>query len=133
MGKTTEKGDLGVAMVLADVMRRGYKVAMPLGDDWPFDIIVLRDKQLERVQVKYVESNGRVIIAKCRSRSRYVNYKYTKEHVDWIAVYDKTTDACYYVPVRLLGTGKTELSLRLRPPRNAQRKRIRYAKDFQKY
>ena len=49
-------------MVAADLMRRGYKLAFPYGEDWAFDLIVCRDgTTLERVQVKYSRSNGEVI------------------------------------------------------------------------
>lgn len=130
MAQTKEKGDKGCAIVMADVLRRGYKVAIPVGEDWPFDLIVLRQGTLERVQCKYVESDGCVVEAKCRSSNNWVDYKYTPEQIDWIAVYDQTTDCCYYLPSILLGTGRTLLSLRLTPPKNGQTKGIRYAKDF---
>ena len=39
-------------MVAADLMRRGYKIALPYGEDWDYDLIVCRDgTTLERVQV----------------------------------------------------------------------------------
>ena len=46
---TKIKGDLGQAMVMADALRRGYKVAMPLGEDWRYDLIVLKNGQLLRI------------------------------------------------------------------------------------
>jgi predicted AAA+ superfamily ATPase len=49
------KGDLAEAMVFADLMRRGYKVALPYGEDWDYDFVVCRDGTLERLQVKYTE------------------------------------------------------------------------------
>jgi hypothetical protein len=38
--------------------------------------------------------------------------------VDWLAVYDVTTDGIFYIPAAELGGGMRELSLRLVPPRN---------------
>jgi hypothetical protein len=35
-------------MIAADLVRRGYKVAIPYGEDWDFDLIVCRDERLER-------------------------------------------------------------------------------------
>jgi len=40
-------------MVLADAFRRGYRAAIPVGEDWPFDLIVERRGKFERVQCKY--------------------------------------------------------------------------------
>jgi hypothetical protein len=51
--------------------------------------------------------------------------------VDWIAVFDATTERCYYVPSRILGTdGLSDVSLRLTPARNGQTLRIRPAEDY---
>lgn len=51
--------------------------------------------------------------------------------VDWIAVYDLTSDCCYYVPSRILGTdGRSALHLRLVPTGNGQSLRIRRAEDY---
>jgi Holliday junction resolvase-like predicted endonuclease len=58
MAPLKQKGDLAEMLVAADLVRRGYKVALPFGEDWDYDLIVDRDGRLERVQVKYTESNG---------------------------------------------------------------------------
>jgi hypothetical protein len=50
--------------------------------------------------------------------------------IDWIAVYCPDTDRCYYVSAVELGDGRDEISLRLGPPLNSQRKGIRYAADY---
>jgi len=119
--------------VMAEVMRRGYKVAMPVGEDWPFDIIVLRNGDLERVQCKYTESDGEVVELPCRSANNWVSYKYTSADIDWMAVYDKTTDACYFVPSTALGSGKALISLRLTPAKNGQTRGVRMATTYKEY
>ncbi len=107
-------------------MRLGYQVALPYGEDCDYDLILVRSQCLERVQVKYVKSDGRVINLRCRSHSltngrvRQTKH-YTAESVDWLAVYDETSDRCLYVPAMLLGEGRWQLSLRLEPARNGQR------------
>lgn len=134
MAETKRKGDLGEAMIMADALKRGYKVAMPVGDDWIYDLIVLRNGVLERVQCKYVESKGKCLCIPCAAlnngiRKKY-KIKYTKEMIDWLAAYDRTTDRCYYVPASLLGNGMGCISLRLVEPKNRQKKKIHMAKDF---
>jgi hypothetical protein len=105
MAVTTAKGEIGEAMVMADLRRQGHRVAIPLGHDLPFDLIVIRkeDGRLEKVQCKYCASDGRVIHAKVTSDSAWVSYRYTPEDVDWIAVYEPTTDQCFYLPSAVWG------------------------------
>lgn len=130
VAETKTKGDLGVAMIISDAMKRGYKVAIPIGEDWRFDLIVMRRGNLDRVQCKYTESNGEFISVKCRSSNNWATYKYTSEDVDWIAVYDKTTERCYYIPSASFKSGRTALHLRLAPAKNKQGAGIRLAANY---
>jgi hypothetical protein len=43
MAPLKQKGDLAEMLVAADLVRRGYKVALPFGEDWDSDLIVERD------------------------------------------------------------------------------------------
>jgi hypothetical protein len=132
MAETKRKGDLGEAMVMADVLKKGYKVAIPVGEDWKYDLIVLRGDKLERVQCKYTESNGEYIKVICRSCNNWSIIKYTPRDVDWMVVYDRTTDRCYYLPSSILGRkGRCLIQLRLTPTKNCQVRRVLWAKDFE--
>jgi len=77
MGDTTTKGEIGEAMVVADLRKRGFGVAIPFGHDVPFDLILYRKETgtLERVQVKYTESDGRAIRVMNQSNSAWVSYR----------------------------------------------------------
>ena len=135
MAPTKTKGDLAELMVAADLVRKGYKIAIPYGEDSDFDLIVIRDERLERVQVKYTESDRSVIAVRCRSHS-LTNGKvkqtkrYTSETIEWLAVYDRTTDRCYYLPSSMLGAGRDIIHLRLTPALNNQRRLIHFAEEF---
>ena len=128
------KGDLAEAVVAADILRRGHKIAYPFGEDWDYDLIALRHGRLERVQVKHATSDGDVIHVRCRSHSltggrvRQVKH-YTAETVDWIAVFDPVSDRCYYVPSSRFD-GHSLLTLRLTAPRNGQGAGINLAANF---
>jgi hypothetical protein len=129
------KGDLAEVMVAADVMRRGHQVALPYGEDWDYDLIVCRFGKLERVQVKYTESDGCVVTVRCQSHSLTngkirATKRYTSSTIDWIAVFDATSARCYYVPAQELAGGRSTMSLRLAPALNCQRQRIRPAADY---
>jgi PD-(D/E)XK endonuclease len=136
MAATKVKGDFAELMVAADLARRGYRVAIPFGENSDYDLVVERDDQLERVQVKSTESDGRVILVSCRSHSltngKVLRTKrYTAKTIDWLAVYDRTTSRCYYVPASELGpNGREMVSLRLTPTRNGQKLGIRYAQNY---
>lgn len=130
MAITKTKGELGEALIMADILRRGYRVALPVGEDWSYDIIVLKDERFERVQCKYTESKNGVISVKCRSCNNWSIKKYSSKEIDWIACYDHTSDKCYYIPSVMLGDGRTEIKLRLSPTKNNQQKKVLHARDF---
>lgn len=135
MALLKQKGDLAELKVSADLVSRGCSISFPYGEDCDYDLIADFEGVLHRVQVKYTESDGRVINVRCRSHS-LTNGKvrrtkcYTAKTVDWIAAYDRTSDRCYYVPARELGAGRSQLHLRLVPARNGQRMRVRDACDY---
>jgi PD-(D/E)XK endonuclease len=131
------KGDLAELRVAADLRARGYKVAFPYGEDWDYDLILCReDGSLERVQVKYARSDGRVILVRARSHSLTngkvrATKRYTAAMIDWLAAWEPSLDRCFYVPAADLGPGMSTLSLRLTPCRNSQVRGVRLAQDYQ--
>jgi PD-(D/E)XK endonuclease len=136
MAPLKKKGDFGELKVAADLVARGCSLYIPFGEDSDYDLIADFEGRLHRVQVKYTQSDGRVIIVRTRSHSLTAGkIRATKHHntktVDWIAVYDATTDHCYYVASWILGTeGINDLRLRLLPARNGQLLRVRRAEDY---
>lgn len=135
MAPLKQKGDLAELKIAADLADRGCCLPFPFGEDCDYDLIADKEGILHRVQVKYTESDGAVIVMRCRSHSlthgkiRQTKL-YTAETVDWIAVYDRTTNRCYYLPAVELGSGRIDLHLRLTPARNGQRLGIRSASNY---
>jgi PD-(D/E)XK nuclease superfamily protein len=136
MALLKKKGDLAELKVAADLVARGCELSIPFGEDSAYDLIADYEGRLHRVQVKYAKSDGRIIKVKCFSHSLTAGKvrstkHYTVAMVDWIAVYDLTTDRCYYVPSWILGIdGRSALHLRLVPASNGQSLRIRRAEDY---
>jgi hypothetical protein len=137
MAPLKQKGDHAELEVARDLVRRGFRIAIPYGEDWDFDLIFQRPDRdaLERVQVKYTRSDGAVIEVKCCSHSLTngrvrQTKRYTSKTIDWLAVYDATSARCFYVPAEELGSGRVMISLRLRETRNGQSVGIRYAEDY---
>ena len=56
--------------------------------------------------------------------------KYTARSIDWLAVYDRVADRCYYVPAAELGEGRALMHLRLTPARNSMQRGINWARDY---
>jgi hypothetical protein len=131
---TKLKGQIAEVAVIREAIQRGYRVSLPMSEDCPYDLVIERVGRcelLERVQCKYVESDGRSVLVRCRTSNQSCEIRYTSSHVDWIATYDATTQTCYYVPSALLGpNGRTAITLRLSPTRNRQAIGVRWAGDY---
>lgn len=132
---TIRKGNVGVAKVIADLTAKGFSLSVPLNEGERYDLIADNGEELLRVQCKYTESNGEFVIARPRSVTHTgyrakVAHKYTGEEIDLLAVYDATSDSCFYIPADELGAGMDEFRLRLTPPKNNQVRGIRWAKDY---
>ena len=129
------KGDLAELKVACDLVDRGYQIAIPFGEESDFDLIAVRGEKVVRVQVKHATCKNGAIRVECRSKSltngKVMRTKrYTAAMIDWLAVYERTTDRCFYLPATELGSGRSTLSLRLVPTRNRQSAGIRLAEDY---
>src|SRR5436190_14401705 len=98
------KGDQAEIEVARDLIKRGFRIAIPYGEDWDFDLIFARpdSNRLERIQVKHATTHGDVIPVRTKSASLTNgkvrrNKHYTARTIDWIGVFCPQTDCCYYV------------------------------------
>jgi hypothetical protein len=137
MKTTHEIGNIGEARVIFEAAKRGYTVCIPQGHDARYDLVVDIDGKLCKVQVKTTKSDGHVVKVNTRSVGKLdgeiIAKKYTEQEVDWIVVYDITTDKCAFVPASLLGTGRYALALRITPSSNNQNKFIRWFSDYEQW
>src|SRR4051794_6071589 len=124
-------------IVAADLVKRGFRVAFPFGEDCDWDLLFWRPPsiELERVQVKHATSDGCVVYARGTSHSLTngrvrATKKYTSRTIDWLVIYDATTEQIFYIPAADLGEGMSGLHLRLVPARNNQRARVRMAENY---
>jgi hypothetical protein len=131
MAETKRKGMVAELAIMAEAAKRGYRILVPFGEDCPYDIVVERNGKLERVQCKYTESKGQFVEVRCQCTNNWVTTRYTPTDVDWIAIYDHSTGASYFVPSELLTpNGRAIMHLRLTPPANNQVRGIRWASEF---
>lgn len=124
--------------ILFEAAKRGYGVSIPITEGLSYDIVVDRGNGLERVQVKTVNSDGKVVLVNQYSMSKHEGgkkklVKYTPEDFEWLVTYDITTDRCFFIPSTQMTGGGGALYLRLVPPENNRVKGIRWAKDFENW
>jgi hypothetical protein len=139
---TTEKGDIGVFMVSADLIRQGVSIYNPASESSPYDIIVKYEGKYYEVQVKYRAFsqglNGAIELAprrtRTKSKGRYLENNYiSNKQFDILAVYcpelSKGEDIAYLRPDEY----GSSITLRANKPGNNSTKNIRFFKDFLRF
>ena len=131
---TKNKGDLGVLKAQLDLFEQGFTVCVPLTEHLPFDLVAYKEGEFRRVQVKYraLASNGALDVkfSTCwADRNGTHTVPVDKNEVDLYCVYCPDTDECYYLNPCQFGSN---VSLRVRAPKNCQAKRVNFAADFRR-
>ena len=124
-------GELSEAAAVYHLVRAGYDVARPLGDNARYDLILEDGDRLLRVQVKTgrLNARGSVFFPTCSSQAhRGRGYSSYRGQCELFAVYCPELDETYLVPVA--GTGSRGCSLRVRPSKNYQTRGVRWAADY---
>jgi hypothetical protein len=135
MRNTSLVGEVSRTQIMATLARRGKRPLVPLGDFQRYDFVFEDEEgRFFRVQCKTGRlRNGAVSFYPCSvdSRSqpgRCIRRPYTNE-VDYFGVYCPDNDKIYLVPVS--EATETQCLLRINPPRNGQKTKIRWARDFE--
>jgi hypothetical protein len=129
---TSDKGDIAVAMTIADLTSKGIKISLPISAHLPFDIIAIDENyKLSRVQVKYCDGDDKIILStRTISISSIESVKQVNfEYIDAYAAYSPVTNKVYYVDKDFLKHKKNSLTLRIKKTDNND-SRIHYADDF---
>jgi hypothetical protein len=129
--KTTDKGDIGVAKCIADLLSQGLEILMPYAAASPFDLVVKQGLVYSRVQVKYRAVNAigslHAPLLRASFGLKSKPKTYTNTEIDVVCVYCPDTDECYYV------SPKASISLRVTPAKNNQAKGVVMAQDHRKF
>lgn len=125
-------GELSEAAVVHHLVRAGYDVARPLGDNARYDLIVEDvDGRFIRVQVKTgrLKRDGAVHFPTSSSQAHRGGGRQSyRGQCELFAVYCPELDESYLVPVE--ETGSRGCSLRVRPTINHQARGVRWAADY---
>jgi hypothetical protein len=128
------KGDIGVAKVIADATSQGWNVCVPLTEHASYDLIVEKDGQSERMQVRYTSARKGRLEVKLRSSWADKNGTHCRkrklEDFDILGVYCPEQDEVFYLRAKTF-QNSTSINLRLEPTRTKQTK-IRMAEQFRK-
>jgi hypothetical protein len=127
---TIAQGNAAEAAVLHALTLAGVQVLVPFGDGLSFDLgaVVPGADEILRIQVKSGRfRNGCVLFNTCGS-DHGTGRKDYRDRADFIAVWVRQTDSVYVIPVD--ECPGYVCTLRLEPPRNNQRLRIRLARDY---
>lgn len=130
-------GERSEAIIIAKLVEVGYNVLTPFGDNQRYDLVIEdADGQFWRVQCKTGRSNGEYI--EFAPASLYYHTRAGKTthgsksyhgQIDYFAVYCPETKGVYLIPVD--HAGASQMNLRLTPTANKQKKRVRWAKDYE--
>ena len=132
-GKPSPKviGELSEVEVFCALHRAGLGVLTPpFSDNLRYDCIVDDGERLSRVQVKTGRLEGGCIeFNACRTYwHRRASYTY-RGQIDFFGVWCGDLGRVYLVPV--LECGVSLARLRVEPPRNGQRRGVRWASDYE--
>ncbi len=134
MLSTDQKGSIAEMMIAATAVKLGTDVYKPVNDGTRCDLIFDLGGRLRRIQCKWAARHREVLIVRCyrhrRTRTGLLRRVYTADEVDAFAAYSIETDTCYFLPYAVFD-GQPNIQLRLAPPRNNQKARINWAKDFE--
>jgi PD-(D/E)XK endonuclease len=134
---TSKIGEISQAQVLAALVQAGKSILLPFGDNKRYDLLIEEeDGRFFRVQCK----TGRIIngamqfpTSSLHAASRTGLDKSIKRSyrgvVDFFGVYCPQNGKVYLIPIDHLGDNGA--FLRVEPPRNNQRRLIRWAHDYE--
>jgi len=128
---TKNKGDLGILHAQLDLAKKGFGILTPPTEHEAFDLVAYKDGRFLRIQVKYRAAVRGVIMAPfatCWADRHGVHRRpVDKQTLDLYGVYCPDTERCYYLDPREFGG---TVNLRIAQPRNAQKKRLKWASDY---
>jgi|ERR1035437_4238080 hypothetical protein len=127
---SNKKGDIGLANVIVDVIKKGFFVFLPFSDTTSVDLIIADEKmKIMRVQIKYISMDKTGVIQIITSsvvNGKKIPVDLSKTDI-W-AIYCPDNNEIYYVSaIELLG--KKALSLRINESK-IKNNYVHYAKNY---
>ena len=131
---TNQKGAIAETAVTAAAVRLGIEVYRPVAEHGRYDMIFAFEHELMRVQCKWANRVGDVVVVRtysCRRTATGMLYRgYTSHEIDAIAAYCAEIDRCFLLPAHLV-CDRRGVHLRLVPPKNNQATGIIWASKYE--
>lgn len=124
-------GTIGESVILAEFLKHGINVLIPYGDNLPYDLVICINNIFYKIQVKTTEQvvDDCMVFNICKSNPyTKKNVKYTKEEVDYFALYCVETNWCGLISINECGV--KELRIKTQPPKNNQLDKSKLADDY---
>jgi hypothetical protein len=128
-------GDRSTLAVMIALHEAGVPFLVPFGENTRYDLVLELGAELARVQCKTGRlRNGAVLFATCSCYGHHRNPATARRdysgQIEYFAVYCLQTSGVYLIPIEAL-PNCCSAALRVTPPRNNQRRFVRYAADYE--
>jgi PD-(D/E)XK endonuclease len=129
-----EIGDRTTLAVMLGLHTAGFSVLLPFGENARYDLVIDDGTPLSRIQCK----TGRLRSGAIRfnTASSYEHHRSSPQprrsyhgEIEYFAVHCSDTGGVYLVPIEV--PTYCDASLRVKPARNSQRRRVRFAEDYE--
>jgi hypothetical protein len=125
------KGEITESFVIAHLLRCGYSVSTPFGDNQRYDLIVDDGQYLWRAQVKTGRLRGGCVIFNCTSLNVFTNIAQTYQgQIEVFLVYCPDTDRVYWIPIEKATASIMYLRVD-QPAYKGLQGRINWAREFE--
>jgi PD-(D/E)XK nuclease superfamily protein len=128
-------GDKTTLAVMLALRAHGLAVLVPFGENTRYDLVIDDGSHLRRVQCKTGRLRGGAVVWNvCSHYGHHTNARVIRRdyegEIDYFGVYCPETSGVYLVPMSDLQI-RVRGALRVDPPKNNQRKFIRFAKQYE--
>jgi len=127
-------GDKTTLAIMLALRQKGLAVLVPFGENTRYDLVIDDGCALRRVQCKTGRLRGGAVTWNMCSHGHHANPRQVRRdyagEVDEFAVYCPETGGVYLIPMTDLPI-RVRGALRVDPPKNNQRKFIRYAAQYE--
>ena len=128
---TKSIGELSELIVATALARAGYLISLPIGENSRYDMIIDKDGELSRVQVKTGRVRNGAILFNTYSSHYHRNdgaCKSYTDQIDFFGVCCHELKSVYLIPIA--DTAPRSGSLRVRPTKNGQHSQVRWAQPY---
>lgn len=130
--KTKNLGDIGEYVAITEFLKRGLSVMKPIGDNDPFDLVIILNGEFKKIQVKTTE---KVIDGSMIFRTNVTNpfkktvRKYTADEVDYFFLYCSENN--YMGLLSFSDYSCIQTYIRVDKPKNNQVAGIKFANQYE--